>query len=90
MPYRDIDTPPAVGWLNISWPMKPPRPCNVTSCGAMVNRGRVRVDNKDPETDGFVVICMDCWSKIELGVDPGGDPLPAWEEERRATSDPHT
>lgn len=81
-----VDDAPAVGWKFVSW-TRPPRPCNVTACGKMVTSGHVSVRATHPE-NGDPVVCVDCYFKIMLGVDPGGDPLPEWEERRRATTDP--
>lgn len=75
------DTAPAVGWKFVTW-SRPPRPCNVPVCAKMVTSGHVSVVAQHPEK-GDPVVCVDCFFKIQLGVDPGGNPIPDWERERR-------
>lgn len=77
---------PAVGWKPLSWSGDAVL-CNVPPCSMPIRSGWVRVDRQRPWA-GDPVICTDCHFKIQLGIDPGGDPLPEWERERREAADP--
>lgn len=86
MTFRDIADPPAIGWRFIAWTGEA-HPCNVRACGRSIHSGHVRVDNCDPMARGFVVVCSDCWFKIQLGIDPDPDAtIPQWEVDRRAAA----
>lgn len=66
-----------IGWDFVSW-SGDAQPCNVPACRRMVNSGHVRVDRKHPE-NGDPVVCVECWFKISLGIDPDPDAtVPEW------------
>lgn len=73
---------PKVGWEFVTWTGRAAL-CAIPPCTHEVNAGYVRVDRPYPVI-GDPVVCMDCWFKIQLGVDPDPDAtVPEWEEERR-------
>lgn len=65
-----------IGWEFVTFTKG--RRCVVPKCRRFVHAGHVRVDWREG-----AVICADCWAAIMFGVDPGGDPVPEWEKERR-------
>jgi hypothetical protein len=77
------DPGPKIGWELTNWTGRP-QVCSVGPCAREVNAGHVRVDRPAPWL-GDPVICVDCWFKIMIGIDPDPDAeTPQWEVDRRA------